>query len=467
MKKSNGILLTIVLLTLVSSMFSTALAQSSGQTLSAFEHIRQNRSFSASNYCIYPDSTLPALTPAPQGKKPFYISHYGRHGSRYLSNRKGYDIPYRMLQKADSLGLLTQIGKDALRELRHIIDDSEGRWGDLSGLGKRQHRQIAYRMVERFPEVFSDDAFVDARSTTVNRCVLSMGAAVQQIVALNPNLDVTMRASKEDMWYMNHQDALLRNRMQTPETKQAYATFYKPLVGNYRLMQELFTDPDAARKVLDDCAATLQPSDGEQWLNYYLILTGLIQQNTRMSERSKLIDLFTYEDIHCFWQCENAWWYFTYGPSLLNGGKQPYSQRYLLRQMIHEADSCLRLKRPGASLRFGHETIILPLTCLLGINGFDFQTNDLAALEPNGWWACLVFPMASNIQFVFYRENPEDKDIVFKVLLNEQEATLPIPTDIAPYYRWSDFREYYLKKLDDYETLRRTSSSASPLPADR
>ena len=76
-----------------------------------------------------------------------------------------------MLQKADSLGLLTQIGKDALRELRHIIDDSEGRWGDLSGLGKRQHRQIAYRMVERFPEVFSDDAFVDARSTTVNRCV--------------------------------------------------------------------------------------------------------------------------------------------------------------------------------------------------------------------------------------------------------------------------------------------------------
>ena len=90
MRKSNGILLTIVLLTLVSSMFSTALAQSSGQTLSAFEHIRQNRSFSASNYCIYPDSTLPALTPAPQGKKPFYISHYGRHGSRYLSNRKGY-----------------------------------------------------------------------------------------------------------------------------------------------------------------------------------------------------------------------------------------------------------------------------------------------------------------------------------------------------------------------------------------
>ena len=441
--------------------------KSDGKALSAFEKIRQNRNFSASNYCIYPDSTLPALTPAPQGKKPFYISHYGRHGSRYLSNRKGYDIPYRMLCKTDSLGLLTPIGRDVLRELRHIINDSEGRWGDLTGLGKRQHCQIASRMVERFPEVFSDDAFVDARSTTVPRCVLSMGAAVQQMVALNPDLDVTMRASKQDMWYMNHQDTLLRKRMETPETQKVFNAFCEPLISNYRLMEMLFTDVDAARKVLDDFVVKLKPRNGEQWLNYYLILSGLIQQNTHMSERSQLIDLFTYEDIHCFWQCENAWWYIMYGPSLLNGGDQPYSQRYLLRQMIHEADSCLRLKRPGASLRFGHETIMLPLTCLLGINGFDFQTNDLAALEPNGWWACLVFPMASNIQFVFYRENPEDKDIVFKVLLNEQEATLPIPTDIAPYYRWSDFREYYLKKLDDYETLRRTSSSASPLPADR
>ena len=457
----------ILLLTLLCTVTSAALAQSGGKALSAFERIRQNRNFSASNYCIYPDSTLPALTPAPPGKHPFYISHYGRHGSRYLSNRKGYDIPCRMLCAADSLGLLTPIGRDVLRELRHIISDSEGRWGDLTGLGKRQHRHIASRMVERFPEVFTGDAFVDARSTTVPRCVLSMGAAVQQLVALNPDLDVTMRASKQDMWYMNHQDTLLRKRMETPETQKVFNAFCEPLISNYRLMQMLFTNVDAARKVLDDFVVKLQPRNGEQWLNYYLILSGLIQQNTRMSERSQLIDLFTYEDIHCFWQCENAWWYIMYGPSLLNGGDQPYSQRYLLRQMIHEADSCLRLKRPGASLRFGHETIMLPLTCLLGINGFDFQTNDLAALEPNGWWACLVFPMASNIQFVFYRENPEDKDIVFKVLLNEQEATLPIPTDIAPYYRWSDFREYYLKKLDDYETLRRTSSSASPLPADR
>ena len=418
--------------------WSVAVAQS------AFEMIQRDRNLSASNYCIYPDSALVPLTPAPEGKHPFYISHYGRHGSRYLSNRKGYDIPYNYLKSADSLGLLTPKGQDVLMELKCIIDDSEGRWGDLSGLGKRQHRQIACRMIERFPEVFQEHAFVDARSTVVNRCVISMGAAIQQLVALNPDLNVTMQASKRDMWYLNHQDTLLRRHANTPETAKAYDAFCEPIISNHRLMEMLFIYPDSARKVVS-----------ENWLNYYLLKTALIQQNTSMDKRSHLIDLFSYEDFHCFWQRENAWWYFNYGPSLLNGGEQPYSQRYLLRKMINEADSLMRKDLRGASLRFGHETVILPLVCLLGINSFDFQTTDLSALEAKGWWACLIFPMASNIQFVFYREDLADKDIIFKVLLNEQEATLPIPTDIAPYYHWCDFREYYLKKLDDYEARRR------------
>ena len=59
--------------------------------------------------------------------------------------------------------------------------------------------------------------------------------------------------------------------------------------------------------------------------------------------------------------------------------------------------------------------------------------------------------MGANVQFIFYRKNPKDQDVLFKVLLNEEEATLPIPTDCAPYYHWSDFREHYLKKLNDYQ----------------
>ncbi len=431
----------LVLLIAFGSFISGMLGQS------AFNFISRDVYVSASNYCVYPDSIDPVMTDAPKGKKPFYLSHYGRHGSRYLSSRRGYDIPHRILAKADSLGKLTALGQQVLREVEMILDDTEGRWGDLTELGNKQQHKIASRMMERFPEIFSGRSHVDARSTTVIRCILSMGATLQQMVSKNPQLQVSMHASRQDMWYLNHQDEYLRKLMKTPVTDEAYNRFSASRIHNPRLMSMLFNDSVYAREHGD-----------EEWLNYYLLKTALIQQNnTAMNDKSSLLSYFTYEEIHQFWQRENAWWYFSYGPSLLNGGWQPYTQRYLLRRIIEQADSCIRLPRPGAQLRFGHETIMLPLVCLLGINGFDFQTYDLEELEKSGWWACLIFPMASNIQIIFYREDPHDQDVLVKVLLNEKETRLPLPDDLAPYYRWSDFRAYYLKKLDDYEAIRATA----------
>ena len=146
--------------------------------------------------------------------------------------------------------------------------------------------------------------------------------------------------------------------------------------------------------------------------------------------------------------------YSHHGSSELNGGDRPFTQRYLLRQIIADADSCLQLERPGAQLRFGHETVLLPLTCLLGINGYDKHIDDWEDVEAQGWRSSDVFPMGSNIQLVFYRSDIHDQDVLFKVLLNEQEVQLPMTTDCAPYYHWKDFRKYYLDKLDRYDRRR-------------
>ncbi|MBR0263386.1 MAG: DUF5110 domain-containing protein [Prevotella sp.] len=56
--------------------------------------------------------------------------------------------------------------------------------------------------------------------------------------------------------------------------------------------------------------------------------------------------------------------------------------------------------------------------------------------------------MASNIQLVFYRgDNAED--ILVKPLLNGEEATLPVPTTQAPYYKWSDFYDFYTARIQN------------------
>ena len=45
------------------------------------DDLQKNIRYSASNQMAYPTPTKP-LTPTPEGYKPFYSSHYGRHGSR-------------------------------------------------------------------------------------------------------------------------------------------------------------------------------------------------------------------------------------------------------------------------------------------------------------------------------------------------------------------------------------------------
>lgn len=404
-----------------------------------FEEIVRNSHLSANNYCVYPDLDNHQYVEAPEGKKPFYISHYGRHGSRYLSQMHAYDVPFEILNKADSLGKLTPLGTEVYRKVAIIRRNAIGRNGDLTDLGSTQHRHIARRMIEHFPEVFEGRAVVDARSTTRHRCILSMGAAVQQMASMKPDLRLKMDASQHDMWYLNYQDKLLRDSMMTYRAMQAYLEFTQKREHNERLMGLLFNDTAYVNREVDSGT-----------LNYYLFKVASIQQDTQVQDSSHLINIFTNEELYHIWQKENAWWYICYGPSLLNGGKEPYTQRHLLRKMIEEADSCISLSQPGATLRYGHETVLLSLVCLLGMNGYDFKTMDLEEVEKNGWVAYRIFPMGCNVQMIFYRKDPFDKDVLVKVLLNEEEAVLPVKTNTAPYYRWSDFKDFYLAKLNAY-----------------
>ena len=402
--------------------------------------IEKTPSYASCNYHTYPDSITAVLTPSPAGKKPFYISHYGRHGSRYISNRAGYETPYVMMQHADSLDELTAVGKHVLYEMNSIMRDTEGRWGELTGYGKRQMENIGQRMVRNFPEVLCPGANVKCVSTIVPRCIESMGSIAMKMLQECPQLNITMEASKRNQWYMNYQDRKLRRNYMTPEAQKAYDAYIKPRMGNTRLMELIFQNPDIVKEFVD-----------EEFFNYYLMKMALFQYNISYNRNPRLIKLFNTDEFYSMWQVDNALWYIQHGACKLNGGRQPYTQRYLLRQLIADADSCIKLDKPGAQLRFGHETVLLPLVCLIGVNGFDLQTSNLDELEAKGWWCSSVFPMGSNIQFIFYRSNPKDRDVLFKVLINEAEATLPIKTDCAPYYHWNNFRKYCLEKLDQYK----------------
>jgi hypothetical protein len=427
----------------VPKLFVSALFLCVAQGLGAqtvIDLIKANPAYASCNYNTYPDTITAVYTPAPAGKKPFYFSHYGRHGSRYISSRSGFDIPFKMVALADSLNELTPTGQRVYQEMKLVMQDTEGRWGELTGYGRKQHRNIARRMARNFPEVFHPGARVQAYSTVVPRCIESMGTALIELLQEEPTLQVSQESSQRNQWFMNYQDRELRRQQMTPQIRKVYNEYITKYMGNTRLMELIFKNPDIVDEVVD-----------EGQFNYYLMKMGLFQLNTHLYRNTYLLDIFQTDELYRMWQIDNALWYLQQGACKLNGGRQPYSQRHLLRRIIADADSCIRLADPGAQLRYGHETVLLPLVCLIGINGYDLETDDFSQLEAKGWWCSSVFPMGSNLQFIFYRSGLDDSDVLFKVLLNEEEARLPIQTDCAPYYHWNDFRTYCLDKLDRYK----------------
>ena len=403
------------------------------------DDLKRDIRYSASNQMAYPTPTG-KLTPAPANYKPFYISHYGRHGSRYLINPKDYSYPHEVLKSADSAGVLTPLGKDVMKRYEIIRNEAANRYGELTPLGAEQHRQIARRMYERFPEVFQGNVWVDAKSTVVIRCILSMTNELMELTRVNPNLRIKHDASMHDMYYMNYNDKELLGKKWNKESKAAYDKYYNEMVNCDYAFCQLFTDT----------SFVWRKADAKRFYEK-LFHTANNLQNLEARKQVTLYDLFTDEDIYNNWRVANMWWYLGYGNSKLNGGTQPYVQRNLLRRIIEEADSCIRLPKPGATLRFGHETMVMPLTVLMGLNGADLVTDDYAHLDQKGWVNYRIFPMGANIQLVFYRRNTGDKEVLVKVLLNENEATLPIKSDTAPYYKWSEVRDYYIKKIESYK----------------
>ncbi len=74
-------------------------------------------------YYAYPE-TEHRYTPAPKGYKPFYISHFGRHGSRWLLQQSEYDDLLRIMTGARDAGVLTPFGEDLAERVQRACDEA-------------------------------------------------------------------------------------------------------------------------------------------------------------------------------------------------------------------------------------------------------------------------------------------------------------------------------------------------------
>lgn len=399
----------------------------------------------SSQYLAYPvpGEGIPILSPSPEGYVPFHMEHYGRHGSRWRINSRDYQETLELLQKAHDNGKLTARGEELLKQVKELSEDSKDRLGELTPLGHRQHRGIAKRMANNFPEIFNDSTYLDAKSTVVIRCILSMANEVAEFEKMFPGMRTKMDATRryQKILAYNSQDTVAKK---LSDDANVYVEEYvETLPKPNEFFDKVFND----RKFVAD-------SLGEKKIFGRVFDLAVNMQSH--DDYASIFDLFTEEEINNHWLAKNADWYITSGNTPLTKNRTPYNQRVLLRNIIESADTAMVSPNISANLRFGHESIVLPLAVLMELNNAGYETIDLSTLADH-WRNYEIFPMGSNIQIVFYRpEHAEEfsiDDVLVKVLLNEAEATLPIEAYNGKYYKWKDLREYYIKKLDNFNTL--------------
>jgi len=295
-------------------------------------------------------------------------------------------------------------------------------------------------MYHNFPEVFQGDARVDARSTVIIRCILSMQNETMTLRSLNPNLRITTDASYHDMYYMGWgygEDTLANDLRKSMD----------PIMDKL-YFQHVHADRFVGQLVNDKLWAHHHVS-GEKLMRDVFDIAGSLQGHHQF-EDINLYNYFSNEELFELWRLKNIYWYIHWANAPQNGNRMPFIERALLRNMIATADEAIATGERGAALRFGHETCVLPLACLMEIDNVNYSCDDLETLHEH-WQDYNTIPKGCNIQMVFYRPvgttgNRAD-DILVKVLFNEHEATLPFTPVTGPYYRWTDLKKYYENKL--------------------
>ena len=150
----------------------------------------------------------------------------------------------RPLRKADQQGKLTPMGQQTLQQLETFNKTTYKRLGDLTTVGERQHHGIGKRIVEHFPEIFKTPGLpVDARSTVVTRCVLSMVAECEELMAANPTARIHNDVSESLQYYLNQPHSGKVKEARDKMDRESLKAFSDKNTHPERLMMLLFNDP--------------------------------------------------------------------------------------------------------------------------------------------------------------------------------------------------------------------------------
>ncbi|MBR3677634.1 MAG: histidine-type phosphatase [Alistipes sp.] len=430
-----------VLLLLLCGLAGAVSAQTAREEIDAHPHIAMaTHSVYASPYYFE------EIADAPKGYKPFYISHYGRHGSRYEASQRLVSNIVDIFRQADSLGILTPTGRKVKELVERNLVAHDGHIGELTRNGVEQHKGIARRMYHRFKGVFGKGAIVESRASTVRRCIMSMASFNESLKECQPMIETRMDTG--DCY-----QAVIRPTSHSNPTYPKHIT--DATIGDgqpwFIHLTEWSAKQDMSRPlgVVFTDAKALNYKGGEFLLALNIYKRLAFMQNLGWYDRTLLDSIFTPEERYTLYLYDNYNWYNTRMSTHSEFCRHLLSHtRPLVEDIIAYADSAIEGKNSAvANLRFGHDYYLLALLGAISFNECrsDIDVRDVAKFGEE-WRGYRMITMASNLQMVLYRSK-KSEDVLVRFLHNENDVTLPIESETAPFYKWNDVKTYLLARL--------------------
>lgn len=385
-------------------------------------------------YRLYPGREIPPPE-TPDGYKAFYISHYGRHGSRFLLEETPYRRVRDVLARAEADGRLTEAGKRAYGELLGAWPRIEGRAGCLTPIGADQHRAIARRMAERQGSVFAGNGVVRASTSATSRTKESMEAFCGQLQACFPQLTIVQTTNAA----LNPYSAAsgiptaddLKTKSPEAEWRSEFDRFCRQRLDAPGFLRRIFTDTAYAAGLCDPVAFERDFF----YLAIHFAGCGLDIDYLR---------LFPLDELTALAECDAYVFYQEKGPSELTSDRTWALSAHILRRMLADAESAAAAGI-AADLRFGHDGCIMSLLTLMQADGWTERTA--IPEEAARMWDVSRIPMACNLQWIFYRPCSGCGEVLVRVLLNEEPLRLAV-TDETGLCPWAAMRRFLEERCE-------------------
>lgn len=389
-------------------------------------------------YMLYP---LPVKrqTPAPEGYKPLFLNHIGRHGSRFPVSDADLNTVETILMMQKQADNLSDSGDDLLLKIKDFYLKCYGKWGQLSSVGAEQQQGIGERLVSQY----GSNLFVNIRSWVdpQKRCADSYVHflnGIRQVVPVQLIINRTDMERENDLLNFFLTDKLYQNFKKEGIWISNYEKYKKDILSQIHFIDRYFKSSESvSEKVANELSMALY--------NIWAIAPDIpVFEDSR--------PLLDDKDQMLLWKIQNVRQYLEKGPSPIADMVQVYAARPLLKNFIETSDQNLLKTSYGAFLRFSHAEAIIPFAALLRIPQASVSTTiteDISLV----WHDYVVSPMAANIIWVFYKNS--NGHILVKMLLNEQEVAFPLPAWSFPYYEWEKVRSYYIRNYNLDNKLKR------------